>query len=220
MRVEKLPGVAIRVGLLLVILGFFRSTTVDTSWGAVHNIGLLEQKFSLMFLGAILFIGGLIWKSITQEKSSKSTNSDAQGKANNELPQTKEEVSQLFEPIRSSYQRILSALNGFRDRFFVRLIVAIGMPFALIGSMSLYMYALPFFLILFLALSMRRIPSYVALRKSCFTALWFSVIGFSFFFVLGFSSGSRDILDIMTYIGLISNALIFFGYYKFKKLSA
>lgn len=59
---NKLPGVMIRVGLFLLVIGILKKTTVNTAWGEIYNIGLMQQQTNLILLGAVIFIGGLILK--------------------------------------------------------------------------------------------------------------------------------------------------------------
>lgn len=65
---EKIPGILIRFGLVLLVFGFFKDTTVDTPFGAVHKIGLVKESQNLMLFGAIMIIGGLVMKSSAKQR--------------------------------------------------------------------------------------------------------------------------------------------------------
>lgn len=145
---EKIPGILIRVGLVLLVFGFFKDTTVDTPFGAVHNIGLVKESQSLMLFGAIMLIGGLVLRSSLKNEQV----TDANDKVKQEEPssvkvetkdsiQTEVRQESLRKVPRINWSAPLDQLNKFRDQFFLRLTCGL-----VAGLLLTYIYGLIFLL--------------------------------------------------------------------------
>lgn len=221
---NKLPGVMIRAGLILLVFGIFRRTTVDTGWGEIHNIGLMQQQTNLILVGAVIFIGGLILKSKKSDDSMISKEDDdvtkSSGLVSRRLNDSKTKVTEISQKLSALSTRVLDRMSEFRDRFFLRLGLAFGVSLLLIGSSLMYALLLPVLFLLLLILSMRRIDAYVAIRKMISVALCLSALGLITTVVLAMEGSAGDV-DYITYsiFSLVANLILIFGYYRFKRIS-
>lgn len=216
---EKIPGILIRVGLVLLVFGFFKDTTVDTPFGAVHNIGLVKESQSLMLFGAIMLIGGLVMKSSAKQRSGEDDESVKNGEpekssAVDSLNEVKNQpVAKLVLPS-VNWRAPLDRLNQFRDRFFLRLSAGFVAGVLLLNIFIPFFYL--FDLVLFplaVVLSMRRIPSAVALRKVYFVSTLLGLPSLALAF-LGIFSGTYDSVGFA-----VPFFLLMFGYVYFKWLA-
>lgn len=216
---EKIPGILIRVGLVLLVFGFFKDTTVDTPFGVVHNIGLVKESQSLMLFGAIMLIGGLVMKSSAKQRSGEDDDSVKNGEpekssAVDSLNEVKDQpVPKLVLPS-VNWRAPLDRLNQFRDRFFLRLSAGFVAGVLLLNIFIPYFYLSGLVLFpLAVVLSMRRIPSAVALRKVYFVSTLLALPSLALAF-LGIFNGSYDFVGFA-----VPFFLLMFGHVYFKWLA-
>tara|TARA_R100000935_G_scaffold42629_1_gene64628 strand:+ start:1010 stop:1750 length:741 start_codon:yes stop_codon:yes gene_type:complete len=57
------------LGIIFLLIGFFTNTTISTSLGEVHNLGLMNEKQNYIILGGFLLLAGVILQSKTSRKS-------------------------------------------------------------------------------------------------------------------------------------------------------
>lgn len=213
---KKVPGILIRVGLVLLIYGFFKDTTVETSFGAVHNIGLMRQSQNLMLFGAALFIGGLVMRSSTKDEKEERDSDEAVEKTEAEIKGDSEGVVQI-QAVLSAFDAKLVAishgLNSFRDRFVCRFICGF---FAGILLFFMLVFLLPWLGVLmsgvFVILAMRKLPAAVALRKVYFVAMLLSLPQFAIGLLSVFDSGVGA--AVFTFVPI---SLLFLGWLYFKR---
>jgi hypothetical protein len=95
----------IRVGLVLLVFGFFKKTTVNTGWGEIHNIGLMQIQTNLILLGAVIFIGGLILKSKKSDANQEEDIADSQ------------DLQKINEPFKKVGNALVTARNFLNKKF-------------------------------------------------------------------------------------------------------
>src|SRR6185437_15968929 len=111
---EKMPGLLIRCGLIILIFGFFKNTTVDTPLGQIHNIGLMQQSQNLMLIGGFMFLGGLLLKESSKDSSPEKT--DGVKKAGSKEVEFMEMVGSITANSRlmgRKYDGLVERLNNF-----------------------------------------------------------------------------------------------------------
>lgn len=57
------------LGIIFLLIGFFTNTTVSSSFGEVHNLGLMNEKQNYIILGGFLLLAGVILQSKSSRKS-------------------------------------------------------------------------------------------------------------------------------------------------------
>ena len=57
------------VGAIIASNGYTMNTTVSTSYGSVHNIGLINEQNKQLQLGGIAFIAGVIFYCLDRKES-------------------------------------------------------------------------------------------------------------------------------------------------------
>jgi hypothetical protein len=64
------PGTPLIIsGLIILLWASFMDTTVNTGFGAMHNVGLLQQRTHTLLLGGILLIAGLVLQGKSKRNS-------------------------------------------------------------------------------------------------------------------------------------------------------
>lgn len=57
------------VGAIIILNGCTTNTTVSTSYGSVHNIGLINEQNKQLQLGGMAFIAGIILYCLDRKES-------------------------------------------------------------------------------------------------------------------------------------------------------
>lgn len=134
------------LGIIFLLIGFFTNTTVSTSLGEVHNLGLMNEKQNYIILGGFLLLAGVILQSKSSRKSDieEDVKKDSTDKQKGIPPKAlgiksfstlshkklRIEASLLFSFVTSIFVVILFLFIGFTLVFFTSLI------FTLILSLS------------------------------------------------------------------------------------
>lgn len=215
---KNLPRLLINSGLILLVFGVFKKTTVETGWGQVHNIGLMQQQNNLLLLGAIALIAGLILKSGTHKSDVQNQEDELAEKAAEERAEKK--VEEVFAKVDLNLKKLKSLvavipfrLNAYRERFFVRVGIALGSSLLLMGASVLYVVAFPLTSLLFLVLTIWPKTFEVAIKRVMLVASVIASLGV----LLNLAIYGTD-LEIYLITGLIVNGLLIFGYLKFRKI--
>ena len=128
---KNLPGGLISAGLVMLVLGLLKKTTVETGWGTVHNIGLMQQQDNLLFIGALSLVAGLILKSgvhksEVQKKEDELAEKEEDERAEKRVEETFAKVDQELQKGKDLVAQIPIKLNRYREKFFLRVGVGIG----------------------------------------------------------------------------------------------
>jgi len=216
---KNLPGGLISAGLAMLVLGVFKRTTVETGWGTVHNIGLMQQQDNLLFIGAVALVAGLILKSGADTREATKTEDESVEKEDAERAEQK--VEEVFVKVDQNLQKgkdvvaqIPIKLNRCRENFFVRVGAAVGVSLLLMGASILYVVALPITSLLLLVLAIWPINFQVGMKRVMLVA---SVIAsFGVLLNLMMMVGGEDAGKYLI-TGLIVNGLLIWGYVRFRK---
>ena len=57
------------VGAIIILNGYTTNTTVSTSYGSVHNVGLINEQNKQLQLGGMAFIAGIILYCLDRKES-------------------------------------------------------------------------------------------------------------------------------------------------------
>jgi hypothetical protein len=169
---NRMPGIMIRFGLILLLYGFFKNTTVDTSLGPIHNIGLMQQSQNMMIVGALLFIGGLLLKDKSKKERPEPSEGDTTDlMVRKQTPENLEPLVQIEQPVAEINNPSAERFDAFRDKFYLRLGVGFGAGLLVLDDfLFLPGAALVTTIVVFLMLSMRKIPSEMALKTTLLAA--------------------------------------------------
>lgn len=181
----------VRTGLIMAAIGLFMDTTVKTSYGEINNIGLMNKSQNYIILGGLLFIGGLLINS--KNKNGPQQNQQPQ-QQNHSLQQQPFPQLDIKEPIKETeaiveikapeirakidYFDQFRFLEESRDRFLLRLIFGVicGVCSLGVSNMELLRWLAILIIPAFAMLTLRKMPSEVAIRKALLIATITSIV--------------------------------------------
>lgn len=211
---KKLPGVMIRVGLILLVFGFFKSTTVETGWGAVHNIGLIEQRNSWLFFGAVIFIGGLLLKNSTSQADTPEdkVEIDKAGRATEA-----DLVHQSKVTIKEQWGILIDHVNRFRDEFMLRFGTALGSSIVMseVSTVSAIVALISYPAFMYLA--MRKVPSKIALKRLFLYAALIAALGLVIGLMNNLQQANYESFAVApVFLDMLATSIFVIGYFRFR----
>jgi hypothetical protein len=105
MSLKTLGKLFIGIGLLLLVFGLAMDTSVSTGYGRVVNIGLANDRFILVVIGGVVFIGGVVLFAVFKAKQTKEDEATEQAEADRKREERNAQVLETSRGISAKFAK-------------------------------------------------------------------------------------------------------------------
>lgn len=120
--------ILIAAGLLFVVIALGTDTTVNTSFGRVHNIGMQGEQLLMLIFGCVLFLAGIVLYAAKKMKQTREQDEEADRRAVERAGESKaaaQAATKALETAGAAFRELWSKVR--RRHIFMVALAVIGL---------------------------------------------------------------------------------------------